>query len=197
MPTGEYRVVGLPGRGIVAVKSFDGTYRLGVGVDRLSRSLPARNRREFGLPTYNQMNPLEFHAVSEVDPPDRAEEFRLDLALRPGRSLTVQLVDPEGKPLTYASARGRFPVPERRPLAGLDDQSRAEITGLDPKVSRTVIFQHDERNLGATLIIKPGEAVEPDPDGDAPPLRDGDRPDRGRRRQGGPGRSRAAGGLRR
>ncbi len=33
---GRYRVVGLPGRGIVAVKSFDGSYRLGVGIDGLS-----------------------------------------------------------------------------------------------------------------------------------------------------------------
>ncbi len=28
-------------------------------------------------------------------------------------------------------------------------------------MSRTVLFQHDGRNLGAVLIIKPGEAIEP------------------------------------
>ncbi len=157
---GRYRVVGLPGRGIVAVKSFDGSYRMGVGVDRLSQPPGRQDGRAFGLPTYNQMNPWEFHAVSEVDPPAEAEDVHLDLTLQPGRSLTVQLVDPEGKPVTGASARGRSPFPNEGHDSGLDDQSRVEITGLHSKVARTVVFQHESRNLGVATIIKPGDAVD-------------------------------------
>ncbi len=157
---GNYRVVGIPGRGIVAAHSFDGTYRMGIGVDRLSAQPGPRQDRAFGLPTYNAMNPLEYHAVAEVNPTDRAEEVHQDLILEPGRSLVVQLVDPEGKPVIEASAHGLHPQPIEGHYSGLDEKSRVEVTGLDPKVSRTVVFQHHGRNLGATLVIRPGESVE-------------------------------------
>ncbi|MHB1558389.1 MAG: M56 family metallopeptidase [Isosphaeraceae bacterium] len=157
---GNYRVVGIPGRGIVAAHSFDGTYRMGSGVDRLSVQPGPRQDRAFGLPTYNAMNPLEYHAVAEVNPTDRAVEVHQDLILEPGRSLVVQLVDPDGKPVTEASAHGLHPLGNDGHDSGLDEKSRVEVTGLDPKVSRTVVFQHHGRNLGATLVIKPGESVD-------------------------------------
>ncbi len=157
---GNYRVVGIPGRGIVAAHSFDGTYRMGVGVDRLSVQPGPRQDRAFGLPTYNAMNPLEYHAVAEVNPTERANVVHQDLVLEPGRSLVVQLVDPEGKPVTEASAHGLHPLGNDGHYSGLDEKSRVEVTGLDPKVSRTVVFQHHARKLGATLVIRPGESVD-------------------------------------
>ena len=57
---GAFRVVGLPGRGIVAVKSFAGSYQLGVGSDRLSERPLPRSIHPGGLPTYNQMSPQAF-----------------------------------------------------------------------------------------------------------------------------------------
>ena len=93
----------------MAAKSFDRSYRLGIGADTIPER-PSRqaNRRE-ALPTYNQIHPRDFNAMAEVNPPAGTEEFRHDLVLEPSPSLTVQLVDPEGKPLTYATAWGRFP----------------------------------------------------------------------------------------
>ncbi len=80
--------------------------------------------------------------------------------LQRGRSLTVQLVDPAGKPLTNASAQGLHPQANEGHYSGLDDQSRVEVTGLDSKVPRTVVFLHHGRQLGATLVVQPNDAVE-------------------------------------
>lgn len=71
-----------------------------------------------------------------------------------------QVVDPDGKPLSEASAHGLHPLGNDGHDSGLDEKSRVEVTGLDPKISRTVVFQHHGRNLGATLVIKPGESVD-------------------------------------
>ena len=166
---GHYRVVGLPGRGIVAVKGFDGAHLTAVGIDRVANPPEGGIGRDFELPTYNSLRPMEYNALAEVNPPDRAEAFVHDFALQTGRSMTVQLVDPQGSPLTEASVEGRYPSPYegRVHYSGLDDQSRTVITGLDPKATRTVLFQHDGRNLGAVLIIKPGEDDRAGADGDA------------------------------
>ena len=153
---GRYRVVGLPGRGIVAVKSFDQTYRVGVGVDRLSVQPGARSDRSYGLPTYNAIDPREFEAVAEVDPPADVLEAGRDFLLERGMSLTVQVVEPDGKPLTEVMAEGRSAVP-RMGDTNLHEQTRFQVVGLDPKVSRTVVFEHRIRKLGATLVIKPGD----------------------------------------
>jgi beta-lactamase regulating signal transducer with metallopeptidase domain/protocatechuate 3,4-dioxygenase beta subunit len=157
---GRFRVVALPGRGIVAAKSFDRSYRLGIGADTIPER-PSRqaNRRE-ALPTYNQIHPGDFNAMAGVDPPNGIEEFRQDLALQPTPSLTVHLVDPEGKPLTYVTAWGRFPHDRDFGDNNLHDRSRTEVSGLDPAQPRTVVFLHRDRKLGAVLVIKPGEVTD-------------------------------------
>ncbi len=156
-PDGRFRVVGLPGRGIVAVKSFDRTYRLGAGTDRLTDRPSRQAMRHDGLPTYNQIYPNDFEAVAEVNPPAGAEEFLCDLKLDPGPQLTIQLVDPEGKALTGVLAWGCFPT--GRESTNLHEESRAQIFGLGPASSRVLVFLHRERRLGAVVIMKGGDTT--------------------------------------
>ena len=155
---GRFRVVGIPGRGIVAVKSFARSYQLGVGSDRLSERPGGQSMRREGLPTYNQMSPQDFEAVAEVDVPADGVGMHQDFALQPSPSLTIQLLDPEGKPLTNVTAFGRFPD-HRHGDQNLYDKSQAEIYGLDPAKAKTVLFLHHDRKLGAVLTIKPGESA--------------------------------------
>ena len=84
--------------GIVAVKSFDRSYRLGVGGDRALR-VPSRDRRtgRDGLPTYNQIHPQDFKAVAEVDAPADAVGMHQDFALEPSPSLTIAARRPRGQ----------------------------------------------------------------------------------------------------
>src|SRR5262249_45090810 len=131
---GRFRVVGLPGRGILAAKTFDRSYRLGIGADTIPEPPSRRAGFEEGLPTYNRIHPARFQAVAGIDPPSGVEEFRRDLKVEPTPSLTVRLVDPEGKPLTHAWAWGRFPDPVDTGDLNLYEQSRTKIVGLDPGV---------------------------------------------------------------
>jgi beta-lactamase regulating signal transducer with metallopeptidase domain/protocatechuate 3,4-dioxygenase beta subunit len=155
---GAYRIPGIPGRGIVAVKSFAPSYKVGVGSDRLSERPLRRSIHPGGLPTYNQMSPQAFEAVAEVNVPADGVGLRQDFALVPSSSLTIQLLDPEGKPLTNVTAFGRFS--DHKPGdQNLYDKSQAEIYGLDPAKAKTVLFLHRDRKLGAVLTIKPGESA--------------------------------------
>src|SRR4029077_13352182 len=86
---GAYRIVGVPGRGIVAVNSFARSYQLGVGGDRLSERPARQSMRREGLPTYNQIHPHDFEAVAEVDVPEDAGVMHQDFALQPTPSLTI------------------------------------------------------------------------------------------------------------
>jgi protocatechuate 3,4-dioxygenase beta subunit len=155
---GAYRIVGIPGRGLVAVKSFAPSYQLGVGSDRLSERPARQSMRRDGLPTYNQMSPQDFEAVAEVDVPADGVGLHQDFALEPSPSLTIQLVDPEGKPLTNVTTFGRFSFTKHGD-PNLYDKSQAEVYGLDPAKTRTVLLLHRDRKLGAVLTIKPGEST--------------------------------------
>src|SRR5205814_4223271 len=70
---GRFRVVGLPGRGIVAAKTFDRSYRLGIGAETIPERPGQQTDGEVGLPTYNRIHPLQFQALAGIDPPAGAE----------------------------------------------------------------------------------------------------------------------------
>jgi beta-lactamase regulating signal transducer with metallopeptidase domain/protocatechuate 3,4-dioxygenase beta subunit len=156
---GRFRVVGLPGRGIVAAKSLDRSYRVGVGAESIPERPSQQSMAREALPTYNQIHPLDFHAIAEVNPPDGVEEFSRDLALEPSPLLTVRILDPSGQPITGARVSGRFPARADSGDRNLYDRSQTQIFGLDPKLPRIVVFEHDKRKLGAVLTIKPGDAA--------------------------------------
>jgi beta-lactamase regulating signal transducer with metallopeptidase domain/protocatechuate 3,4-dioxygenase beta subunit len=159
---GRFRVVGLPGRAILAAKTFDRSYRLGIGADVIPEAAGQPAPKQDDLPTYNHIYPRQFQALAEINPPADVREFRRDLVVEPLPSLTVQLVDPEGKPLTQVEAWGRFPDGIDLGDLNLYGQSRTRVVGLEPGKSRTVVFQHPGRKLGAVLVIKSGEAAKGD-----------------------------------
>ena len=149
---GRYRVVGLPGPGVVTAKGFDRSYRLGAGAEEITAIEGPQSMRlqEGTLPTYNQIHPDDFHAVAEVDPPADAESFSLDLTLDPGQTLTVRLEDPDGAPLTGVRVASRFPDAwgYDEPLEG----NRVTLLGLDPARPRPIAFQHPDLGLGGVLM---------------------------------------------
>ena len=156
---GRFRVVGLPGRGLLAAKSVDRSYKLGVGAEGLSVGLGRGSIRLESLPIYGQPRANDFQAVAEIDPPGGAAEFRRDLKLHPGPGLTVRLVDGEAGPVLGASAWGRYP--------GRLDDGNNDLWGnetrvvVDPKESKSVVFYHRDRKLAAVLAVKPGDEAEP------------------------------------
>jgi protocatechuate 3,4-dioxygenase beta subunit len=141
---GRFRVVGLPGKGLLAARSVDRSYRL---IDATK-----------ALATFGLHRPDEFQAIAEIDPPADQGEFRRDLALEPGPTLDLALLDPDGQPVLGAQVWGRYPK-------SLDDGnndlwgSRARVA-VDPKGPKTIVFYHRARKLAATRIVKPGEGAD-------------------------------------
>jgi hypothetical protein len=147
---GRYRVVGLPGRGVVTVRADERAYRTGVGARAIQGRLDQKR-----LPTYDQIWAENFHALKEVDVPEGADETRCDLALDPGGSVTVRVLDPDGKPLTGLIADGRFPAGVDVGDTGIYGTNIMRIAGLEPDETRAVVVTDADRKLGAVFKVTP------------------------------------------
>src|SRR5438309_10080698 len=85
---GTFRVVGLPGPGVLGVRC-GGPYLLAHERD------DEEGTQETQLPTapYSPV-PIEFCAFAKIDPPENAETFKRDVVLDPGGTLTGTLLGP-------------------------------------------------------------------------------------------------------
>ena len=54
-----------------------------------------------------------YHVLAEINLDPKAESATLDLQVDPGRSLTVNVVDPEGQPIGGTKVIGRRPTCSR------------------------------------------------------------------------------------
>jgi RNA polymerase sigma factor (sigma-70 family) len=97
------------------------------------------------------------HACKVLDIKDDGKPVTCDLALDPGKTLTVQLEDPERKPLAGAMVAGISTLAKRMvPLKS----ATCTIYALDPKNPRSVAFLHTERKLAALVTLR-GDEKEP------------------------------------
>jgi len=147
---GRFRIVGLPGRGVLTAVSDDKGYRTGVGAEAIERT------KEGLLRTYNQILPTLYQSLKEVSPLEGSKAFSCDLTFDPGGSVTVKLVDEAGNPVPGATFEGRYPeFVERNGDHNLHEETTVRVAGIDPGETRTVVFQHKARKLGAVLDVTP------------------------------------------
>jgi RNA polymerase sigma factor (sigma-70 family) len=141
---GTFRVAGLPGPGFLAVQSGD-HYLLGRErddadgtKDRITKTTPV----QVGTEAYNALAPIE--------PPNRVEVFRRDVALDPGQTLTGTVVGPDGKPLTGARTYGLTTWSNwwRRPPL---ETPAFTVRAFNPRRPRAVLFLHPEKRLVGVL----------------------------------------------
>ena len=146
---GRFEVVALPGRGIITCFSDRRRYRLGVGAEVMQGSRSSFNT----LPSSTFRE--QYHVFAAVDLDPKVESATVDLQVNPGKSLTIQVVDPEGKPLipTRVTGAGAGPQPEKE-----WDTPAVEICGLDPSEPRRVTISHDGRKLVGSVYLKGDEA---------------------------------------
>src|SRR5262249_26860192 len=93
---GRYEAVVLPGRNVIACRSDLRRYRGPIGAETIKDYDPQRMALDT-LPLNCYVN--NYHLLVEIDIDPKSESATLDLQLDPGRSLTVDVVDPEGKPI--------------------------------------------------------------------------------------------------
>jgi RNA polymerase sigma factor (sigma-70 family) len=101
---------------------------------------------------------LDIHSACKVlDVKDDGTAISCDLALDPGKTLTVHIQDPEGKPLPGAVVAGV----SAQTLRTVRFQSgEGQIYVLDPAKPRPVVFLHVSRKLAANVLLR-GDEKEP------------------------------------
>jgi RNA polymerase sigma factor (sigma-70 family) len=161
---GSYRLVGLPGPGMVAVWARDQYLRAPERDDEYGV-------KEAYLSTspYHMTHPINYSAIARIDPARGVDAVKRDVTLDPGWTFTGTVHGPDGKPLAGVRAFG---------LTGMrwwehERLRTAEFTvrGFNPRRPRDILFQHPEKGLigmaqppkanggAVTVRLEPGAAV--------------------------------------
>jgi hypothetical protein len=147
---GRFEVVALPGRGLITCPSDSHRYRPGVGAQAINGNPPYFDT----LP--RQVSGSQFHALAAVDLDPKAEAPALDLQVDPGRTLTIHVVDPEGRPIGRTKASGLSPRGYY-----LDEEQESptiEVRALEPSEPRRVTITHEGRKLIGSVSLKGDES---------------------------------------
>ncbi len=149
---GSFRVVALPGRGLIGVRANSDKYRMAVGADQIKGRL--ENGPFLDTLPY-QLYPGNVHTIAEVSPKAGAESITCDVYLDPGRTLQGTALDPDGKPIVGARVSGLRPMGywENEPL------KTAEFTiwALGPDEKRTIQIMHEGKKLAGQLEVRGDE----------------------------------------
>jgi hypothetical protein len=146
---GTFRLVGLPGRVVVAALADD-DYLFGVGIEKIPALRPPRVRRL--VP--DSYVPEQFHALAEVNLDPAAESVRCHLVLDPGQTLTGTVVEPHGLPLAGAFARGLNGKGVGTWTALPLKTATFTVRALQP---RRLLFLHHGKHLAGTLLVRGDE----------------------------------------
>jgi hypothetical protein len=152
---GSFAVLGLPGRGLLAVKADEDRFLPSIGADQI----PAADKTtvsnfEF-IQTAVQLFPsAEYHAFVQVNPTEDSKVSACDVRLDPGKSVQGTILAPDGKPLDGVKVMDlklMWSMP--KPLAG----HRFTATALDPRNPRQLFFYHRGKHLGAAVVVRGDE----------------------------------------
>jgi hypothetical protein len=153
---GAFRFVAFPGPGLLVADARGDEYVQGAGADAIKHRSKYRHLETFP----NAIVPSEHHVVAEIDPAPGAVSLNRDLLLQRGRSLTLTVLGPDGKPLSGNQ------------VAGLSDwlhdylwekelppeASTFTILGLRPGKQRTVTFLNPKRGLTGQIVLRGDES---------------------------------------
>ncbi len=163
-PDGTYRVIGLPGRALVAASvnmPHSQSYRMGMGLEKLDPvdrggRLPGRMGPPGMLPiAVWRAGPggmRMYHSLKEIDVPAGAESFTCDLEVDRGEALRVAVVDREGKAVSGFDVQGqrRRPASEKTRI----QESSLEISSMGPGEKRVLFIHHVEKQLGKIAVVE-------------------------------------------
>src|SRR5262249_58883394 len=160
---GSYRVLGLPGPGLVAVYYVDPYLRATDRDDEYGETKP------LSTAPYHLHHPINYGALARVDPAKGVETVKRDVTFAPGGTFAGKVLGPNGEPLAGARAFAltgyRWWENERLKTAEFT------VRGFNPRRPRDLLFLHPEKGLvGAaqppkkrgdtvTVRLEPGAAV--------------------------------------
>ncbi len=160
---GSYRVAGMPGPGLVAVRFVDGYLTANERDDEFGI-------KEVTIPTI-PMPTINYTAIARIDPAKGVESVKRDVTLDPGWTFTGTVLGPDGRPLAGAWAIG---LDSREgPWERHEPMKTAEFTvrRFNPRQPRPILFQHPKKGLvgvaqppknkgdSITVQLRPGATV--------------------------------------
>jgi hypothetical protein len=150
---GSFRIVALPGPGVVAVEAIRDRYRVAVGAERLK----AQSKGRLLLAVPDRLYLGSYHTLVPLAPEPGAKSVSCDVTLDPGRPLAGTVLRPDGKPLAGAwmdGLRARDSTHwERDSLEG----AAFEVLGLSPGESRLLLAVHEGQRLAGSLVVRGDE----------------------------------------
>ncbi|MHB1561005.1 MAG: sigma factor-like helix-turn-helix DNA-binding protein [Isosphaeraceae bacterium] len=151
---GRFRAVGLPGGGILAVQVKEPGYLTAKPLDDRTAGnvLHAANFEYYITP---------YHALVMLDVPNDKATSIPEIALAAGREQHIQIVGPDGKPVTGARILCLQVGLLRESLTGeIIADAEWPFTNSHPGKAESIIISHAGRSLGAVIELK---GDEPDP----------------------------------
>ena len=149
---GRFAVVALPGRGLLAAHLPAESHLAAPGV----AAIPGYNARMNLFSTVpSTCYVWAHHAIAEIRPGPGVEAIDRDLEVDPGRTLALDVLDPEGRPLAGSVAFNLNPTGWNRPTS--EPSARFEVAGLDPAHPRIVSLTHDGRKLAGWAWLRGDE----------------------------------------
>jgi hypothetical protein len=158
-PDGSYKLVGLPGRGVVGVRAFDSGYRWGAGFDQIKE----RNKRGQLDVKLVFLQADNYHAAQEVNVPNEAGGAKgVDFQLDAGKRIHVVCVDADGKAIAVAvQVRGLWGGMTDRGRMSEEKTGEFDVIGLTAGEKRVIYVTTVDHKLGRATVVKAEDA----PDG--------------------------------
>jgi hypothetical protein len=150
-PDGRFRLVGLPGRGLLATRASGEGYCMAVGADKIKGLDEEGHFRTFPYLLYAR----NFHTLVEVNPAEKADALAVEVVLDPGQTLSGSVLGPDGKPLTGVLVSGLTSNDSWQPQPL--KTAEFKLTGLEQGQPRLLQFAHPEKSLAGFLVVKGNE----------------------------------------
>jgi RNA polymerase sigma factor (sigma-70 family) len=153
-PDGTFTLLGLPGRGIVTATvprkgehaGVAARYLVGIGADAVARL----GRLEETRP--RAVDPSWTNALAGLDVEPGKREVTCALLLDPGKTVKGRVVGPDGKPVAGVRVDRTSGHTDSADAPGSD--GRFTFGCVDPQRARAFLFRHDEKKLGAVVMIR-------------------------------------------
>jgi hypothetical protein len=145
-PDGTFRLLGLPGRGLVAARATGGSYRIGVTASKIEGMT-----KDGRYPTFFAREIQNAGAIQEINPAAGTPSVTCDLVVDPGGTVQLSLVDGAGKPAGPCVVLF-YPAPNTV-MYGTAPDSTFVLKGLAPNESRHLWILQPQRRIGKVFFF--------------------------------------------
>ncbi len=151
---GTFGLVAFPGPGVLAARGDEDRYVRGAGLESFKH---VRHKNGFLECQPQLVLPINFHTLAEIDPAAGTSSLNHDLLLESGRTCSVTVVGPDGKPLAGTQISGLKDMSYWQATPA--DVSTHTIESLKPGKPRVVTFLHQSRRLAGELVLQGDETA--------------------------------------